>query len=353
MTGRKWVRRAAIGGAALALLYGGAWYAIADRLENIVADWTTERRAQGWIASYRSMRLEGFPFAWRAYISEPKLATPGDVPGFRWAGPAITLDWQPWRPRRIGFSAGGGHRFDLIDISVAGVSTGTVRQADGQMLYGGDGALARLTLALDDTMLGETDSNRIAIDRLTASLDTAPPPRKEATAGKTASLRLTGTLNGLILPKNAVAPLGRTIGRIEIDATLMGRMRPAIPGGAVREILAAWRDEGGIIEIDRFDLGWSRLILESSGTLALDAGLQPIVATSATIRGHGETLNALVGAGMLRPGEALMARMAFGLLQRGGRDGGPPEINIAVSIQNGWLYVGPVRLLRVAPIKWR
>ena len=61
----------------------------------------------------------------------------------------------------------------------------------------------------------------------------------------------------------------------------------------------------------------------------------------------------MVGAGMLRPGESLMARMAFGLLQRDGRNGGPPEINISVSIQNGWLYVGPVKLLRVAPIRWR
>jgi hypothetical protein len=353
MTGMRWVRKTVIGVTGLALLYSAAWYAIADRLEDVVARWVTERRQQGWIASHSAAHLEGFPFAWRANIIDPTLVSKGTLPAFRWSGPAITLDWQPWNATRIGFTASGGHLFDLIDSSIDGTAKGSFRHAEGEMFFGERGALARLTLTLDDAILGEQDSDRIEINRLDATLDTAPPPRKEPTAGKTASLRLTGAIHELTLPKKARAPLGRTICGIEIDATLIGHIASGKTGGATREILAAWRDDGGIVEIDHFKLGWSRLILDSTGTLALDSGLQPIVATSATIRGHGETFDALVRAGTLGAGDALMARMAFGLLQRGGGHGKPPEIKIALTIQNGWLYIGPVKLLRLVPIRWR
>jgi hypothetical protein len=353
MTNGKWVRKTAIGMTGLALLYSAAWYVIADRLEDVVTRWTAERREQGWIPSYSAIQLEGFPFAWRANITDPTLASQGTLPAFRWSGPAITLDWQPWNATRIGFTASGGYFLDLIDSSIDGTAKGSFRHATGEMLFGARGALARLTLTLDNAILGERDSDRVEINRLDATLDTAPPPRKEAPAGKTASLRLTGSIHGLTLPKTSRAPLGRTIGGIEIDATLIGHIAPGKNGGATQEALAAWRDDGGIVEIDHFDLGWSRLILQSTGTLALDAGLQPIIATSATIRGHSETLDALVRTGTLGAGEALMARMAFGLLQRGGGNGKPPEIKIPLTIQNGWLYVGPVKLLRMAPIRWR
>jgi hypothetical protein len=353
MTGNKWARKTAIGMSALALLYSAAWYVIADRLEDVVTRWVTERREQGWVASYSAVQLEGFPLAWRANITDPTLVSRGTLPAFRWSGPAITLDWQPWNARRIGFTASDGHLLDLIDSSIDGAAKGSFRHAEGEMLFGERGALARLTLTLDDAILGEQDSHRVDINRLFATLDTAPPPRKEPAAGKTPSLHLTGAIHGVTLPKKSQTPLGRTIGGIEIDATLIGHIAPGKNGGATREILAAWRDDGGIVEIDHFKLGWSRLIVGASGTLALDAGLQPIIATSATISGHGETLDALVRANTLGVGEALMARMAFGLLQRGGKDGKPPEIKIALTIQNGWLYLGPVKLLRLAPIQWR
>jgi hypothetical protein len=353
MSGRKWVRKTVIGVTGLALLYSAAWFVIADRLEDVITHWAAERREQGWVASHSAVRLDGFPFAWRANITDPTLASQGMLPAFRWSGPSITLDWRPWNARRIGFTAPGGHLLDLVDSSIDGAAKGSFRLAQGAMLFGKRGALASLTLTLDDAILGEQDSDRVEINRLEVTLDTAPPPRREAVPEKTASLRLTGAIHGLTLPKKARAPLGRTIGGIELNATLLGHIAPGKTGSTTRETLAAWRDDGGIVEIDHFRLGWSRLILDSSGTLALDANLQPIVASSATIRGHGETLNALVGAGTLGASEALMARMAFGLLQRGGGNGKPPEIKISLTIQDGWLYVGPVKLLRLAPIKWQ
>lgn len=349
MTPEKIVRRMAIGLPILAALYSAGWYLVANRLEDGIARWTDERRADGWTASYTSLRLEGFPFSWRARIEKPQLATQRTVPALHWSGPAILLDWKPWDPSRIGFAASGGHRLDLTDPSTKGAANLVFRQATGNLVFGTSGRLDRLALAIDDADWGEQEHERVQLNRLDMMVDTTPPPRTDPTTQHPAAFHLTGSVHGLTLPESLKTPLGRTIGSFSLDATLMGK----IGNGGILPALAAWRDDGGILEIDRFALGWSRLVLEATGTFAFDIAMQPIIATQATLRGHNETLDALVGAGILAPGESLMVRMAFRLLERSDGPGKPDEIRIALTVQEGWLYVGPVRLLRLPPIRWQ
>lgn len=349
MTRAKLARRTAIGLLVLAALYSAAWHVIADRLEDGVARWTAERRADGWTASYAALRLEGFPLSWQARIEEPELATQQTVPAIRWSGPAILLDWKPWNPSRIGFAAAGGHRLDLADPTTKSTSNLVFRQASGDLVFGGKGRLDRLSLAIDDADWGEQERERIRLNRLDMVLDTTPPPRTDPATQRPAEFHLTGSIHGLTLPESMKTPLGRTIGSLTLDATLMGKAG----SGGILPALTDWRDDGGILEIDRFTLGWSRLVLDASGTFAFDIAMQPIIATQATLQGHNETLDALVGAGALAPGESLMARIAFRLLERSGGPGQPDEIRIALTVQEGWLYVGPVKLLRLPPIRWQ
>jgi len=249
----------------------------------------------------------------------------------------------------VGFTAAGGHRLDLADPSTKDAANLAFRQASGNIVFSAAGRLDRLTLAIDDADWGEQTRDRIRLNRLDMVLDTAPPPRTDPATQRPATLRLPGSVHGLTLPESIKTPLGRTIGSIALDATLIGKAGTC----GILPALTAWRDDGGILEIDSFALGWSRLVLEASGTFAFDIAMQPIVASQATLRGHNETLDALVDAGVLAPGESLMARMAFRLLERSGGPGKPDKIRIALTVQEGWLYVGPVRLLRLPPIRWR
>ena len=85
--------------AAVAVLYTGAWFYVAHRLEQGIDRWATERRANGWIASYGGVAVTGFPLAWRAQLDAPRLAQQVREPGFFWAGPSLDLGWAPWRAR--------------------------------------------------------------------------------------------------------------------------------------------------------------------------------------------------------------------------------------------------------------
>ena len=77
-------------------------------------------------------------------------------------------------------------------------------------------------------------------------------------------------------------------------------VKGAVPDGPLVQAIAAWRDAGGTIELDRLQLNWGGLGATATGTMALDQDLQPIGAFSGGIEGFGAILSALVEAGRLR-----------------------------------------------------
>jgi hypothetical protein len=158
----------------------------------------------------------------------------------------------------------------------------------------------------------------------------------------TADLRF----SGMTLPQ-AVPPLGDTIDHLAAAVAIRG----TISGGPHRQALAAWRDDGGTLEVNSFDLGWGTLQLGAKGTLALDAGLQPIGALTALLRGYNEIIDALVTGGSLRAGDAALAKIALGLLAKEGPDGNY-EISAPLTLQNGYVFLGPARLARLPNFTW-
>ena len=134
---------------------------------------------------------------------------------------------------------------------------------------------------------------------------------------------------------------------LAFGVTLMG----AIPPGPPRQAAAAWRKDGGTVELDRFHLAWGSLGVTASGTLALDQDLQPIGGFSGAISGYDELLAALVAGGRLTSSDARLARIGLAMVSKAGPDG-RPEISTSFTIQNGEMYFGPAKLGPVPRIPW-
>ncbi len=154
------------------------------------------------------------------------------------------------------------------------------------------------------------------------------------------------TLDGVALPVT-VPPLGDTVERLATTLAIKG----TIPGGPRRQALAAWRDDGGTLELQSFALVWGKLTLDAKGTVALDAALQPLGALTATIRGYSEIIDALVATGDLKAGDAALVNVGLGLLAKPAPDG-QYQLDAPLTLQNGQAYLGPVRLARMPSFVW-
>ena len=289
----------AIGGA-----YGFYWRYVAGRLAAGLSAWTEAERLAGRDIAYSFAGVTGFPFAFRGEFRDVRLGLTLD-PAFGVVSTAmLRVELNPWRLDHVAFSAPAlvTLRLPQGDFTAAGMS-GAVDLPPKIPI---DHTHLQLGFALDFSSVG------------------LPPGRVALTEGPIEALGLTAKIMGPLV------------------------LQPDIATG-----LDAWRKAGGTMEIERFLFAQAPLRLEGSGTLALDAGLQPVGAASIRAEGLGRSLDLLAAEGRLEAGPANAASLAVKALER--PQDGPQEAPVAqfgLSLQDGSWWLGPLRLAPAPIFVW-
>jgi len=82
--------------------------------------------------------------------------------------------------------------------------------------------------------------------------------------------------------------------------------------------------------------------------------LQPIAAGTATLRRYDDFIDGLVADSAVPPALGLAAKVALGAAARPAADGSQEmEARVPITVQDGYLSVGPVRLLALPRIIWQ
>jgi len=332
---------------ALALAaYGAYWYSVAELVRQGILDWSAARRSAGFTIGWDRYEVTGFPLALRVTVEQPIFGQSGVEPGYEARAPLLVAEARPWALDHWRVAAEPGITLQVqpgparpaITIDAAALA-GTVMPRVGDDAARNPGA--DITLAASGlTIAGEA---RLTIAHASAHADL---PTRRTASHLESWLAAAITLDGVTLPQ-AVPPLGDTIDHVAATLTVKG----SIAGGPHRLALADWRDDGGTLEIEAFDLDWGKLVLAANGTLALDAALQPVGALTATIGGYEDIIDALVASGNLRAGDAALAKLALGLLAKPAPNGGY-RLSAPLTLQSGQVFVGPVRLARMPNFTW-
>ena len=310
------------------------WFVMAEQFRDAVRDWA--EGGEGLKVTYSGLVLGGFPFLVRLTVADAGLARPGS---WAWRGPLVVLEARPWSPWRVRIGAPDEFELDLPGAGGPVAWKGGARELSAEVAFEGGG--------LRD--------GRIRI----SGLELAAAPGRLAVARGTFSLRVLGDVDADHL--NATAdlrfeakdveapgelPLGGHLGRIALTARVMGGI------GRGPEALGAWRDKGGTVEVTDLAVDYGPLEARASGTVALDGAMQPIGAFTARIRGFFQTVDALRERGLIRARDAVTAKVVLGVLARNPDAGGPPVLNLAVTVQDRKVYVGPVALAQVPEVHW-
>lgn len=316
-------RLAAILAAVLVIAYSVFWWIAAGKIEEGVALWADNAKAQGLTASWQAIRVGGYPLAFRVELTEPRL----DGPEWSVAAPGLTATIQPWSFHSAALAAPQGLSGKGGDIAAV-----TAASATGNVAADSDGTDARIEL---DDVKAAPVAAKTARFRLVLP---PQPPRGHTDLNFTFS----GDVKALTIPI-APKPLGDTIDDVGFGFSAMG---PVPPGKTPRDRAAAWRDEGGTVELSQLHVGWGAVGIDASGTLALDRDLQPVGSLTGALSGYDELLAALVAAGQIRESDSRTLKFVLRALAKNGR------IETALSVQNGKIYVGPASLGRVPKIPW-
>ncbi|BAI72583.1 hypothetical protein AZL_019450 [Azospirillum sp. B510] len=320
-----------------AIAYSLWWWQAARTVRQGVEGWVADQRANGAVVEHGGLTVGGFPFTLRAEMAAPHLATRGA----EWRGARLVAEAAPWTPGHILLSLPGEQRLSVAQPGQPPIDILAPQGGGGDVTMRMSGTLERLALrftGLTAQVAGQT-MPVAALDVGAAQPD--QPPAERGAAG----LTLTLTADGLTLPDGMPPSLGREVKRTELTLRVMGN--PPRPEPAS---LSAWSRNGGTVKVDRLALDWGPLGAVMSGTLALDAQLQPQAALTAEIRGAPAVLDAMKP--MMRPNEAAIAKTVLTMLARPTGPNGEPVVTAPVTVQDRSLFVGPLRVAALPKLVW-
>lgn len=337
--------RAALGLALLLALLGAghalAWRWLGARLEEGLAAWAAARRAEGWQVEHGAPLRGGWPFAATLALPEFRLRGGGaTVPGgVEWQAESVVLRIALPRPGRLLVDLPGRNHLRLGEAGFP-FAAERLRLA---MPIEREALPSEAALEAERLRLG-TAHGALELGRLQAELDT----RLGAAAGEPA-VALRGRAGEVALPPGlaaapAVAMLGPVVQELGFDLALTG---PAPPGRHPAARAEAWRAGGGTLALHGLALRWGPVTANAAATLTLDEALQPMGAGALRLAGGAQAIEAAAAAGLVSPRSAATAQLMLRLMQRIPPEGGPPQLDVPLTLEGRVLSLARFPLLRL------
>jgi Uncharacterized protein conserved in bacteria (DUF2125) len=322
------------------------WHRACDRLADGFAAWTATRRAEGWGVTHDPPRRGGWPFAATLAVPQFRLeAGAGLLPGgsAEWRPEAaVVLRVSPPRLDRLVVEMPGRHTLRLEGVS-----------------YSASAAALEVVLPLTESAdPGEAlvaEARGLRFDTPSSTVETRAASLRIGTPGggdegRTATaLRLSATDMALPPGLPGTARLGAIVERIGLELLLIG---PIPTGRDPARRAAAWRDNGGALEVRSLEARWGDVVGSAAAALALDGALQPAGSGTLHVAGSEALLEVLGEAGLLSPFSAAAARVALRALNRAPPGGGSPQAELPLVLRNRSLNLGGIPLARLPLWDW-
>ncbi len=333
----------AIGFVVLVAAYCIYWFVLARIVAADIANWRDQQRSLGYTVSFAEQpAIDGFPFSLRAHLGTPDITAPDGL--WRWQGPETELRVAPWMPLDLVFVAPGHHH-----VSLAGNAPRDIAVDAGTLIFGlgldHNGQASDFSLDLSGATALDSVAGTTTIGSAAAQ---GHLPWPEKPGPEVSSLDFAIDAAGVTLPQNLRVVLGQHLDKIHLVAQWMGEL----PQGLPREALTAWRDGGGVLQLREGQTDWGPISAAGNGTIALDENMQPLAAGTVKIAGLPELLDMLAASGTVPQGQANLAKMMFGAMAATPAGGGRPQVSLPLTIQNDYVYMGPIKLAPLQPIDW-
>jgi hypothetical protein len=332
------MRRSLLIAAMLALLAGGGyaayWLETAREIEAAVPAWAEAQRTEGYALQWQGLTVGGFPFAFRVHVAGAVLHAARPIP-YDARADILTAAASPFDLRTWRVAAPDGVALGAPSL-LAGLDAAAFA---GSVALGGGTIVIALTA---HEITGNGSLRGFAADAFDAQLGL---PQRGSTSRDTA-LTLSARLQQAMLP-TIPAPLSRRLDALSLTATVQGPWE----SGGFRRALVAWRDAGGTIEVANAHVEWGGTIADLTGTLALDAAMQPEGAMTASVVGADKAVDAAVAAGALQQRYAGIAKSVLRAISAKD-DTGADALHLPLTIQDQRVYVGPAAVAALPHVDW-
>ncbi len=313
------------------------WFVSAARYRALIDAWLNDRRAAGYVITYESRKLSGFPSntAMRFINVQWK-----DPRGIVFRTGELNVAAKPWDFKNFRARIKG-------DASLAAplegerslVLNGT--DIEATVSLNAQDQWREAKLSMQSSTIGLTPRHLFHSGRLSAYV---ARPEREPQNHHEVGLTVAGEANEIDASSALPLPFGPKAKRFAVRMRVMG----SLPDVRSRHSVDAWNESSGIIEFDEFSLTWGVLDLASRGTLGFDDNLQPEGAFAGTVAEPESMIKTLMDHQFIALHD--MSMMAPALAEASGSDS--REQIFPITVQMGGLFFGPIRIFSLPAIEW-
>lgn len=315
--------------------WSAVWYAGTRKADELVETWLTSEAAKGRIYRCGDRSIGGYPFRVTATCSTPELDIADSGPRLRLAADGFRAVAQVWNLTHVIFEIDGPVR-----VGVGGDDNGpeALLDADWELLQGSvrapGGQIRRIdVVARDLAATPEAAAYRAGpAMRLTARELQLHGRRADGAAEGSNDIEVAVTLNDLVVGLEGSAPPD------PVDVAFVGRL-DALPYPPPRDpaaFLAAWRHNGGSIDVARLSAQQGDAELRAAGRIAPDAAGRPEGRVTVSLAGAGAIGGDTFG------GIGPVVGLALQFVGKPTEIDGRPAIAGEVDFRNGRVLIGGV-----------
>jgi hypothetical protein len=326
--------------AVLGAAYGGYWVYAADQLRSGVDNWIAAQRTVGVDIRYGTMAVGGFPYS--LTITAGDVVAAGTAGYLAWEArtPELEVRATPWNYHRLTFRTESRPESRIANIATGERAQLTASVAEGIAVFDPRGRLESGRLGLQDVAAdGSGPLMPVSVRALLTDFG-----RADAGAAEVAIRAIE-----IGLPPHPAARLGDVMQNLTATLVVHG----AAPTAATAPALAAWRDNGGRVEVRFLEAVWGPVAVSASGEVGLDRDLQPTGKLATSTRGYREAISAVEEAGRLTAERAAQLRLLLGVMATRPADGGAARLDVDLRVANRQLFAGMIPLADLPHLRWR
>ncbi|MDA5192606.1 DUF2125 domain-containing protein [Govanella unica] len=351
--------------AALLVGYSIYWYVTANQARSDIAAWIKDQQAAGHDISYRALEVGGYPYRIEVQVKDAVVkGHNGDV-AWTLSAPHFAVVSATWKSE---------HKILFADRLTLDMGT---PGAEGQRLIAEE---MRASLVSDDK--GDPARVSVVADSLTMEglaatvADAAPGAqvvpiakgvqfkdmqfhwraaaeavREKGEADETGiqeplAWQIAFMSKDIHYPEFADSPYGPDIK----DMSLVFEMRGlGIVPGATLKTIAAWRDQGGTLELTSGSFKWGKLDTKLSGSVTLDQQFRPLGAFAALVKGYEPLLDHLLKSGGIEHQDAATVKKMLDQIIAADTDN-DGRLRLPLTMQAGQLMLGPLPIAALEPV---
>jgi len=332
----------------LPAVYSCFWLIMAKKIENDIYHWKRQQETAAWKFDYDKIRVSGFPWNWVFNLENPNFKNIRASNELRWSGSQLQMKLKPWDLKNVEFWTKGKQELHFYKKSLIKPVKARIKNGWGKLTLNRFGKIGDLKFSLDECVIQTPDTKQVQLNGISVTLSSNLPNKPETRAHQVPLFHLNTEFSGLILPRMAFPSLEKKISELRLSADFLG----VAEGRTIKEFLSTWSQNGGSLEINHINFKWAKLKFSGNGTLALDDQLQPIAALSAKVSGYKAAINSMVLSGFIKPSLGMVLSFAASILAKKRESLNQEQIGIPLTLQDSFLHLGPVKILKIPILNW-